>query len=248
MANMCRPCSPSSAGHSDARLRQQHPSDGEGHGVQNAFDFPGFVPAYIRPLFCRGVGPFRWVALSGDPEDIYRTDAKVKELIPDDAHLQLARHGASAIKFQGCRRASAGLASVNATAGLAFNEMVASGELKAPIVIGRDHLDSGSVAARTAKPKRCATAPMRCPIGRFSMRCSTAPAAPHGCRPSRRGRRHRLFAARRHGDRRRRNRRLRAASSGCFGTIQAAASCVMPMRDMKLRSRVPGPTVSICPL
>jgi urocanate hydratase len=118
-------------------------------GVAQAFDFPGFVPAYIRPLFCRGVGPFRWVALSGDPEDIYRTDAKVKELLPDDTHLHhwldMAREK---IKFQGlpARICWVGLGNRDRL-GLAFNEMVATGELKAPIVIGRDHLDSGSVAS-----------------------------------------------------------------------------------------------------
>jgi urocanate hydratase len=118
-------------------------------GVENAFDFPGFVPAYIRPLFCKGVGPFRWVALSGDPEDIYKTDAKVKELIPDDAHLHnwldMARQR---IDFQGlpARICWVGLGDRDRL-GLAFNEMVKSGELKAPIVIGRDHLDSGSVAS-----------------------------------------------------------------------------------------------------
>jgi len=118
-------------------------------GVENAFDFPGFVPAAIRPLFCRGVGPFRWVALSGDPEDIYKTDAKVKELIPDDEHLHtwldLARER---IKFQGlpARICWVGLGDRDRL-GLAFNEMVRSGELAAPIVIGRDHLDSGSVAS-----------------------------------------------------------------------------------------------------
>ncbi len=118
-------------------------------GVADAFDFPGFVPAYIRPLFCRGVGPFRWVALSGDPEDIYRTDAKVKELLPDDANLHrwmdMARER---IRFQGlpARICWVGLGDRDRL-GLAFNEMVASGELKAPIVIGRDHLDSGSVAS-----------------------------------------------------------------------------------------------------
>ena len=119
------------------------------HGVKNAFDFPGFVPAYIRPLFCRGVGPFRWVALSGDPEDIYKTDAKVKELMPDapDLHrwLDMARER---IQFQGlpARICWVGLGDRHRL-GLAFNEMVRSGELKAPIVIGRDHLDSGSVAS-----------------------------------------------------------------------------------------------------
>ncbi len=118
-------------------------------GVADAFAFPGFVPAYIRPLFCRGIGPFRWAALSGDPEDIARTDAKVKELIPDDAHLHhwldMARER---IAFQGlpARICWVGLGQRHRL-GLAFNEMVATGELKAPIVIGRDHLDSGSVAS-----------------------------------------------------------------------------------------------------
>jgi urocanate hydratase len=118
-------------------------------GVANAFDFPGFVPAYIRPLFCRGIGPFRWVALSGDPEDIYKTDAKVKELLPDNAHLHrwldMARER---IHFQGlpARICWVGLGDRHRL-GLAFNEMVASGELKSPVVIGRDHLDSGSVAS-----------------------------------------------------------------------------------------------------
>ncbi|MEA3009699.1 MAG: urocanate hydratase [Sphingomonadales bacterium] len=118
-------------------------------GVAHAFDFPGFVPAYVRPLFCRGIGPFRWVALSGDPEDIYRTDAKVKELIPDDPNLHrwldMARER---IAFQGlpARICWVGLGQRHRL-GMAFNEMVASGELKAPIVIGRDHLDSGSVAS-----------------------------------------------------------------------------------------------------
>jgi urocanate hydratase len=118
-------------------------------GVADAFAFPGFVPAYIRPLFCRGIGPFRWAALSGDPEDIYRTDAKVKELLPDDAHLHrwldMARER---IRFQGmpARICWVGLGDRHRL-GLAFNEMVARGELKAPVVIGRDHLDSGSVAS-----------------------------------------------------------------------------------------------------
>lgn len=118
-------------------------------GVKNAFDFPGFVPAYIRPLFCQGIGPFRWVALSGDPEDIYKTDQKVKELIPDDAHLhQWLDMAKTKIHFQGlpARICWVGLGQ-RAKLGLAFNEMVAKGELKAPIVIGRDHLDSGSVAS-----------------------------------------------------------------------------------------------------
>ncbi len=118
-------------------------------GVAEAFDFPGFVPAYVRPLFCRGVGPFRWAALSGDPEDIYRTDAKVKELIPDDKHLHnWLDAAAQRIHFQGlpARICWVGLGQRHRL-GLAFNEMVQSGELKAPVVIGRDHLDSGSVAS-----------------------------------------------------------------------------------------------------
>jgi urocanate hydratase len=118
-------------------------------GIENAFDFPGFVPAYIRPLFCRGIGPFRWAALSGDPEDIYKTDAKVKELTPGNRHLHnwldMARER---IHFQGlpARICWVGLGDRHRL-GLAFNEMVAKGELKAPVVIGRDHLDSGSVAS-----------------------------------------------------------------------------------------------------
>jgi urocanate hydratase len=118
-------------------------------GVADAFAFPGFVPAYIRPLFCRGVGPFRWVALSGDPDDIFKTDAKVKELFPDDPHLHRWLDKArERIAFQGlpARICWLGLGK-RARAGLAFNEMVARGELKAPIVIGRDHLDAGSVAS-----------------------------------------------------------------------------------------------------
>ena len=118
-------------------------------GLENAFAFPGFVPAYIRPLFCRGIGPFRWVALSGDPEDIYKTDQKMKELFPENTHLHnwldMARER---IAFQGlpARICWIGLGDRHRV-GLAFNEMVASGELKAPVVIGRDHLDSGSVAS-----------------------------------------------------------------------------------------------------
>lgn len=118
-------------------------------GLEDAFAFPGFVPAYIRPLFCRGIGPFRWAALSGDPEDIYKTDAKVKELLPDNKHLHnwldMARER---IEFQGlpARICWVGLGDRHRL-GLAFNEMVKNGELKAPVVIGRDHLDSGSVAS-----------------------------------------------------------------------------------------------------
>jgi urocanate hydratase len=118
-------------------------------GVSQAFEFPGFVPAYIRPLFCEGKGPFRWVALSGDPEDIYRTDQAVLELFPEDQHLRrwlkLARQR---VQFQGLPARICWLGyGERARAGLKFNQMVASGELAAPIVIGRDHLDSGSVAS-----------------------------------------------------------------------------------------------------
>jgi urocanate hydratase len=119
------------------------------HGVADAFDIPGFVPEYIRPLFCRGVGPFRWVALSGDPGDIARTDAKVRELIPGDRHLhRWLDMAAQRIRFQGlpARICWVGLGDRHRL-GLAFNAMVASGELHGPIVIGRDHLDSGSVAS-----------------------------------------------------------------------------------------------------
>jgi urocanate hydratase len=118
-------------------------------GVANAFDFPGFVPAYVRPLFCRGIGPFRWAALSGDPEDIYRTDEKVRELIPGDEKLhRWLDQARERIRFQGlpARICWVGLGQRHRL-GLAFNEMVRRGELKAPVVIGRDHLDSGSVAS-----------------------------------------------------------------------------------------------------
>ncbi|WP_218353075.1 urocanate hydratase [Alteromonas lipotrueiana] len=118
-------------------------------GVDNAFDFPGFVPAYIRPLFCRGIGPFRWVALSGDPQDIYRTDARVKELIPNDEHLhQWLDMARERIQFQGlpARICWVGLGQ-RQKLGLAFNQMVREKVLSAPVVIGRDHLDSGSVAS-----------------------------------------------------------------------------------------------------
>ncbi|MCE1229520.1 MAG: urocanate hydratase [Firmicutes bacterium] len=126
------------------------------NGVANAFDFPGFVPAYIRPLFCEGKGPFRWVALSGDPEDIYKTDAKIKELFPENKHvhrwLDMAKER---IKFQGlpARICWLGLGERH-LAGLAFNDMVKKGELKAPIVIGRDHLDTGSVASPNRETER----------------------------------------------------------------------------------------------
>ena len=119
------------------------------NGLENAFDFPGFVPAYIRPLFCEGKGPFRWVALSGDPEDIYRTDEAIMELFPEDEHLhRWLKMAKEQVAFQGLPSRICWLGyGERARAGLKFNEMVASGVLKAPIVIGRDHLDSGSVAS-----------------------------------------------------------------------------------------------------
>ena len=177
-------------------------------GVADAFDFPGFVPAYIRPLFCRGIGPFRWVALSGDPEDIYRTDQRVKELMPHDKHLHnwldMAR---TRIHSRACRRASAGSGSATARRlGLAFNEMVAKGEVKAPIVIGRDHLDSGSVAS----PNR-ETEAMQDGSDAVSRLAAAERAAQYrlrrhlGVAASRRRRRHRLLPACRHGHRRRRH-------------------------------------------
>jgi urocanate hydratase len=119
------------------------------NGLENAFDFPGFVPAYIRPLFCEGKGPFRWVALSGEKEDIYRTDEAILELFPHDEHLRRwLKMAREKVPFQGLPARICWLGyGERAKAGLKFNEMVASGELKAPIVIGRDHLDSGSVAS-----------------------------------------------------------------------------------------------------
>ena len=119
------------------------------NGVKNAFDYPGFVPAYIRPLFCEGKGPFRWVALSGDPEDIFATDRAIAELFPEDDHLlRWLKMAGEQVEFQGLPARICWLGyGARVKAGLKFNEMVASGDLKAPIVIGRDHLDSGSVAS-----------------------------------------------------------------------------------------------------
>ena len=196
-------------------------------GVKNAFDFPGFVPAYVRPLFCRGNGPFRWVALSGDPEDIRKTDAKMKELFPDDAHLhRWLDMAGERIAFQGlpARICWIGLGERH-RAGLAFNEMVKSGELKAPIVIGRDHLDSR--LGRLAQPRD------RRHAGRHRRRLRLAAAeraAQHrrrrhlGHPAPRRRRRHGLLAARRRGHRLRRHAtRPPSASSACSGTTPARA-------------------------
>ena len=145
-----RPCSPSSGAGAEVfdygnNLRQQ----AYNHGLTDAFEFPGFVPAYIRPLFCEGKGPFRWVALSGDPEDIYRTDEAVMDLFPDDTHLhRWLKMARERVPFQGLPARICWLGyGERVKAGLKFNELVAKGVVKAPIVIGRDHLDAGSVAS-----------------------------------------------------------------------------------------------------
>ena len=185
-------------------------------GWKNAFAFPGFVPAYIRPLFCRGIGPFRWCALSGDPEDIYKTDAKMKELFPENAHLhQWLDMARERIAFQGlpARICWIGLGDRH-RAGLAFNEMVASGELAAPVVIGRDHLDSGSVASpnrETEAMKDGSDAVSDWPL--LNALLNTASGATWVSAAPRRRRRHGLLAARRHGHRLRRHRGAREAAS-----------------------------------
>ena len=177
-------------------------------GVADAFDFPGFVPAYIRPLFCRGIGPFRWAALSGDPEDIWKTDAKVKELMPHNRHLHhwldMAKER---ISFQGlpARICWVGLGDRHRL-GLAFNEMVARGELKAPVVIGRDHLDSGSVASpnrETEAMRDGSDAVSDWPLLNALLNCASGAT---WVQPApRRRRRHGLLAARGDGDRVRRH-------------------------------------------
>jgi urocanate hydratase len=176
-------------------------------GLTNAFDFPGFVPAYIRPLFCRGVGPFRWAALSGDSEDIFRTDAKVKELMPNDRHLHNRLDMAkSRIKFQGlpARICWVGLGD-RRRLGLALNEMVARGELKAPVVIGRDHLDSGSVASPNRETDAMRDGSDAVSDWAIAERVAQLRKRRHlGLAASWRWRRHRLFAGCRHGDRCRR--------------------------------------------
>ena len=219
-------------------------------GVENAFDFPGFVPAYIRPLFCRGIGPFRWAALSGDPEDIFRTDARVKELLPDNTHLHHWLDMAKArIKFQGlpARICWVGLGDRHRL-GLAFNEMVASGELKAPVVIGRDHLDSGSVASPEPRDRGDARR-LRCGVRLAAPECAAQLRLRRdlGVAASWRRRRHGLFAACRHGDRRRRHAGGgAAASSACCGTIRPPASCATPMPATRSRSKARASTGSTC--
>ena len=207
-------------------------------GVKDAFAFPGFVPAYVRPLFCRGVGPFRWVALSGDPEDIYRTDAKVRELLPDDAHLHhwldMARER---IQFQGlpARICWVGLGDRHRL-GLAFNEMVARGELKAPIVIGRDHLDSGSVASpnrETEAMRDGSDAVADWPL--LNALLNTASGATWVSHPPRRRRRHGLLAARRRRHRLRRHAGGRAAHRA--GAVERSGDRGHAPRRCRLRAR-----------
>jgi urocanate hydratase len=142
-------------------------------GFAEAFAYPGFVPAYVRPLFCQGKGPFRWAALSGDPADIRRTDQAVADLFRDDEHLlRWLRMAEERVHFQGLPARICWLGyGERHLAGLAFNELVAKDEVSAPIVIGRDHLDAGSVARPTARPRRWRTAPTRSPTGRSSTRC-----------------------------------------------------------------------------
>lgn len=153
-------------------------------GYDRAFAFPGFVPAYIRPLFCEGKGPFRWAALSGDPQDIHKTDKAVLDLFPENESLhRWIKMAQEKVHFQGLPARICWLGyGERDKAGERFNDMVAGGELSAPIVIGRDHLDCGSVASRTARPRPCWTAPTRSPTGRCSTPWSTWPPAPPGCR------------------------------------------------------------------
>ncbi len=175
-------------------------------GVSDAFEFPGFVPAYIRPLFCEGKGPFRWVALSGDPEDIYRTDEAVAALFPEDDHLQRwLKMAREKVPFQGLPSRICWLGyGERARAGLKFNQMVAEGTLKAPIVIGRDHLDSGSVASPQPRDRGHARRHRRGQRLADPQRADQHRQRRHlGLLPSRRGCGHRLLAARRHGHRRR---------------------------------------------
>ena len=209
-------------------------------GLENAFAFPGFVPAYIRPLFCKGIGPFRWVALSGDPADIHDTDAAMKKLFPDNDHLhRWLDMAADRIAFQGlpARICWIGLGDRH-RAGLMFNEMVASGELKAPIVIGRDHLDSGSVASpnrETEAMKDGSDAVSDWPL--LNALLNTASGATWVSPAPRRRRRHGVLAALRHGDRAPMAPTTPpAAWTMCCGTTRPPASCATPMRAMTSRS------------
>ena len=182
-------------------------------GYDRAFEFPGFVPAYIRPLFCEGKGPFRWAALSGDPEDIAATDKAMLELFPENERLRSGSPWpASGCAFQGLPARICWLGyGERHLAGLKFNEMVASGELKAPIVIGRDHLDCGSVASPNRETEAMQDGSDAIADWAILNALVNTARAPPGCRPPRRRRRHRPLAARRPGHRRRRHRAGRAA-------------------------------------
>ena len=237
-------------GRAHRRLRQQHPPDGEGRRRDDAFDFPGFVPAYIRPLFCRGIGPFRWAALSGDPEDIYKTDARVKELLPDDKHLHnwldMARER---IAFQGlpARICWVGLGDRH-RAGLAFNEMVANGELKAPIVIGRDHLDSGSVASpnrETEAMQDGSDAVSDWPLLNALLNCASGAtwvSLHHGGGVGMGYSQHAGMVIVADGT----PKPPRGGCNACCGTIPPPASCATPMPATTRPSPAPANTGSIC--
>ena len=220
-------------------------------GVAHAFDFPGFVPAYVRPLFCRGIGPFRWVALSGDPEDIYKTDQRVKELIPDDPHLHrwldMARER---IAFQGlpARICWVGLGQRHRL-GLAFNEMVRNGEVSAPIVIGRDHLDSGSVAS----PNRETEAMQDGSDAISDWPCSTPCSTPRAARPGSRsttaaGSAWAIRSTPAWSSSPTAPTMPPAASSASSGTTPPPASCAMRMPGMTSRSTARGNRAWILPM
>ena len=209
----------------------------------NAFDFPGFVPAYVRPLFCRGAGPFRWAALSGDPADIARIDRALLEEFPDDVLLQRwLRLAPDRIAFQGLPARICWLGyGDRAKAGLLFNDLVRRGEVSAPIVIGRDHLDTGSVASpfrETESMKDGSDAIADWPI--LNALLSTSSGRVVGVGAPRRRRRHRQLDPRRPGDRRRRHRRRwTSGSRGCSRTTPASASPGMPTRATRRRSTPP---------
>ncbi|MBO2025459.1 hypothetical protein J4733_06275 [Klebsiella pneumoniae] len=180
----CRRCWPSMRWGPNLRLRQQHPPDGAGSGRQQRLRFPGLRAGLYPPLFCRGIGPFRWVALSGDPQDIYKTDAKVKEIIKDDQHLHhwldMARER---ISFRDCRRVSAGSVwSGGKSSVWRLTKWCAAAKSPRRSSLAGITLTPAPSPARTAKPKRCAMVLMRSPTGRCSTPCSIPPAARLGCR------------------------------------------------------------------
>jgi urocanate hydratase len=212
-------------------------------GLEDAFAFPGFVPAYIRPLFCRGIGPFRWAALSGNPEDIYKTDKKVRELLPDNTHLHkwldMARER---ISFQGlpARICWVGLGDRHRL-GLAFNEMVASGELEAPVVVGRDHLDSGSVASpnrETEAMRDGSDAVSDWPLLNALLNCASGATAAASAWASASTRAWWSAATARP--------KPPSASPACCGTIRRPGSCATPTPATRSRAIAPASTASTC--